>query len=209
MPSADFFEQFGLLAIRDFVGGELCNAICLEIDAMANAAPEKMKGAVLHQGSSARVYDEAANNRLETQNFEPGLAAEVRKHFLEAMPRVAEHFGIELTDCQKTKFSLSPVGSYFRRHVDVMTDENVPPEIKERKVSVVVFLNEEAPVEKEGAYTGGNLSFYGLQPDSPFSKFGLPLTGERGMLVAFLPTLIHEVTPVTHGKRFVLVNWYI
>ncbi len=44
--------------------------------------------------------------------------------------------------------------------------------------------------------------------NSVFGNFGLPLAGEPGLFIAFPPTLVHEVTPVTAGARYVLVSWY-
>ncbi len=148
-------------------------------------------------------------SRLETMDFMPSIVARVRSKFLAIIPEVEKHFNIKLNDCQQPKFAVYRKGHFFTAHTDASVNENSPQPIKDRKAAIIVFLNDESPSPRANAYCGGNLTFYGLMPETPFDKFGLPLTGERGLLVAFLPTLLHEVMPVTHGERFVIVNWYV
>jgi SM-20-related protein len=44
--------------------------------------------------------------------------------------------------------------------------------------------------------------------DERARSVGFPLIGEAGLLLAFRPNLVHEVTPVTHGERCTVVTWF-
>ena len=58
-------------------------------------------------------------------------------------------------------------------------------------------------------YAGVTLTFFGLMDDDASEEsVGLPLAGEPGLLVAFPPSLIHSVTPVTAGERYTVVTWF-
>ena len=73
-----------------------------------------------------------------------------------------------------------------------------------RQVSIVIFLNDEDEVPAENTYSGGKLTFYGLVENEVFADFGFPVRGEAGKMVAFRSTVMHEVTEVTRGKRYVI-----
>jgi SM-20-related protein len=49
--------------------------------------------------------------------------------------------------------------------------------------------------------------FYGLLEDPRTHGHGLAVEGEPGLLLAFRPDLLHEVTPVLHGDRYTIVTW--
>jgi predicted 2-oxoglutarate/Fe(II)-dependent dioxygenase YbiX len=73
-----------------------------------------------------------------------------------------------------------------------------------RQVSIVIFLNDEDEKPKENTYSGGKLTFYGLVENEAFADFGFPVRGEAGKMVAFRSTVVHEVTTVTRGTRYVI-----
>src|SRR5205085_9991991 len=70
-----------------------------------------------------------------------------------------------------------------------------------RRVSIVIFLN-------AGDYEGGALTFYGLVDDPSWKTFGFALEATPGLLVAFPSHVRHEVTPVTAGDRYTVVDWF-
>ena len=99
-------------------------------------------------------------------------------------------------------------GDFFLPHEDSGHEPDDVEEVKERQVSAVLFLNAESEVPGPDIYGGGSLSFYGLIDDPRMKGRGIPLIGEPGLLVAFRPELVHEVTPVTHGERYTVVTWF-
>lgn len=80
-------------------------------------------------------------------------------------------------------------GDFYKKHEDV-TEKKSP----KRVLSVVFFLSD--PLEYEGGY---------LRVYSGEKSIRMPQ--ESGTGVIFPSTMLHEVTPVTAGTRFVLVTW--
>ena len=112
-----------------------------------------------------------------------------------------------LTDCQEPQFLVYREGDFFHRHRDSRRESDAAEFSKQRRVSVIVFLNGEDEVPGPDVYGGGSLTFYELMSGSGV-EYGIPLVGEPGLLVAFRPELLHEVTPVTHGERYTIVSWF-
>jgi SM-20-related protein len=125
------------------------------------------------------------------------------------MPKMAEHFGIKLKDVQPIKFTRYDTGDYYRMHIDISPRTDAPAIINDRKVSVIIFVNQEGENLEEGDYVGGNLTFYGLLNDPKWKNVGLPLESEKGLLIAFRPETPHEVTTVTEGSRFTITTWFV
>lgn len=90
-----------------------------------------------------------------------------------------------------------------------MTDDpNAPQVVRDRRLSVVMFLNDPSTEPAPDCYGGGALVFYGLL-DEANKLAGLPLFGQGGGLVAFLPHVSHAVEAVTHGTRYTIVTWFV
>jgi hypothetical protein len=51
-------------------------------------------------------------------------------------------------------------------------------------------------------------TFYGVVDDPAWRSFGVALAPEPGLLVAFPSHVVHEVTPVTAGDRYTIVDWF-
>ena len=207
MPTADFFTQYGLLAVKEFFDRKFCARICAEIR-KADKQGNFKKGTIWAYSSNVLIVNEEIKSRTESIEFSPATDARIREKLIELMPQVSKHFDVELKGCQEIKFGIYRVGDFFKPHVDVTNDENAHQAIKERKEAVIIFLNDETVEPRKGAYCGGHLTFYGLNKNPVFASFGLPLTGEAGLLIAFPPTIWHEVTPVTDGERYVVITWY-
>lgn len=79
-------------------------------------------------------------------------------------------------------------GGYFRPHRD-----NLTPAVAHRRFAVSLLLND--PAE----YDGGALTFPEFGPD----LYRAP----AGAAIVFSCSLLHEVTPVTRGHRFVLLTF--
>lgn len=204
MPVADFFSKFGLYAVRNFLDRDFRERLCEE---MANA-PQK-KGMFLKPHSDHQEVDESYKKRSEATNLPEKSVNRVKRKLIDLMPEIGRHYQLELKDIQAPKFSIYRNGDFYKAHVDRIMNREIPAPLKERKISVIIFLNEESQIEKQGSYCGGNLTFYGLMENEVFKNYGLPLQSEPGMLITFPPTLLHEVTTVTAGERFTIVTWYI
>lgn len=209
MPTADFFSNLGIFFRRNFLEREFCREIKEELKKASDDSELVKPGVVWMMDKSSHALNEEIKRVRETQRLSPQTISKVRKKLLEIMPEVASHFSTELSDCQQPKFSLYQKGDFYSRHIDVFGGEDVSPIITSRKVSTIIFLNDETIEPTKDSYCGGNLTFYGLMKNSAFGNFGLPLIGECGMMIAFEPNIIHEVTPVTQGERFVIVNWFV
>jgi predicted 2-oxoglutarate/Fe(II)-dependent dioxygenase YbiX len=72
----------------------------------------------------------------------------------------------------------------------------------------VIFLNGTADDDAPAGYTGGELTFHGLLNGAEWEKCPFPLTAEPGLLVAFRSDTVHEVRPVTSGRRYTIVSWF-
>lgn len=78
-------------------------------------------------------------------------------------------------------------GGYFRPHRD-----NTAPPVAHRRFALTVPLNE--------AYEGGRLRF----PEYGDREF----TGAPGDAIVFSCSLLHEVTPVTTGRRYAFISFF-
>jgi SM-20-related protein len=123
------------------------------------------------------------------------------------MPKLEQHFKLELSDCQPPQFLIYREGDFYEPHCDDNSRPDYPQDIQQRKISIVIFLNGEAEEHKQDSYNGGALTFYGLIADPRCAAIGFPLAGETGLLVAFRSNIFHEVKPVTQGERHTIVSW--
>lgn len=200
LPS-DFFTRFGLYAERGFLSREACARLRDEMRAAA--------------GAPATVADEQGETVDETSRrtkhaqVSARAAAQINADLLEALPRLAKHFGVRLAGVQAPQFLLYREGDFFRPHHDDSEEPEAPDFVRQRSVSAVVFLNSDDAGEPSG-YSGGSLTFYGLMDDNVSGEsVGLPLAGETGLLIAFPSHLVHSVSPVTAGERYTVVSWFL
>jgi SM-20-related protein len=203
MPGPAFFEQFAILSIHDFLPVEFCRQLCFE---MQNATTTV--GAIWNPHTGDHV-EEAVKKRKEIIGLSPEVESLIREKLLRRMPQLADHFKVELSGIQPLKFTRYDKDDYYRMHLDVSPHQDAPSILNDRKVSIIVFMNQEGGELEEGDYRGGNLTFYGLLGDRQWQGVGLPLMSNTGLLIAFRPDTFHEVTPVTEGSRFTLTTWFV
>lgn len=196
MPDHRFFRKLGLFTLPGF----LSPAECAQMRAAALEHPAEPS--VVTQGGYRRV-DAQIRRSLEAVLPKPMHAA-ARQRFESVLPSVASHFATQLEAVEPPQLIRYGIGDHFLPHQDGGEHEDADPEIARRRVSAVVFVN--AP--NNGEYSGGALTFYGLLPGAAWEKAGMEIQPEAGLLVAFRPTVTHEVTPVTAGVRITLVSWY-
>ena len=102
-----------------------------------------------------------------------------------------QFFGFDLTEIQSLQFTSydAKEKGFYGKHIDMMYKS-----IGTRKLSVTIQLSDPSD------YEGGELLLHtGENPERPMKK--------QGMGVFFPGYTLHEVTPVTKGKRYSLVAW--
>jgi SM-20-related protein len=132
----------------------------------------------------------------------------VRDRLLAVKPALEKHFKMQLAGCQEPQFYIYEEGDFFQPHQDRGTDPLAPDHIKARLASVSIFLNDQAGGSDRQPYSGGALVFYGRRGGDGGPTFGIPLESEEGMCVAFRSDWIHEVRPITTGRRYSIVTWF-
>jgi SM-20-related protein len=132
----------------------------------------------------------------------------VHERLLAERTALAEHFGLELHDCESPQFLLYRPGDFFVCHQDGDSEQVEFDHLRVRKISIVVFLNQAGEQTEPDTYGGGSLVFY-CEPDLQGNfQTTRELIGETGLLVGFAAHTTHEVIPVVHGERFSIVSWF-
>jgi SM-20-related protein len=198
MPSPKFLQAAGIFLLDGFLAPEQCDAIREEM-----ATSQQAQAALFQDGVPGAVVNPSTR---KTSRAKISKASKLKVHDALAglLPALSAHFKVTLKGIEPTNYLVYREGDFFKLHSDV--SRTLDRQEARRKVSLVVFLNDQSGPPGDGGYEGGSLVFYGLQPP-PFEKLGHPLVGKRGTLVAFRPDLLHEVQPVTRGTRYTVVSW--
>jgi predicted 2-oxoglutarate/Fe(II)-dependent dioxygenase YbiX len=195
--TADFFVRFGLFARRNFFDSGLCD----ELRRRMARAPERPSTVA---ETSIDAIDQVYRKSISAQVTEETRAL-VDASLAGLLPTLAAHFDVPLSRRQPSQFLRYRVGDYFRPHAD--NEKGGTDHVTQRRVTAVIFLNDESPQPDLDSYVGGRLTFFGLMNDARADRIGFPLVGEKGLLVAFRADLVHSVAPVTHGERCTIVSW--
>src|SRR5215216_4616598 len=166
MPTADFFTRLGLFAEPAFLDEGLCARVRDEM-AAASRAP-----ATVRADQDAYGVDEDTR-RTKLADVAEETRSLVEERLLALKPRLESHFDLALTGAQKLGFLIYGEGDYFQRHVDRGAHADDADFAKERRVSAVIFLNDESDNPAPGAYGGGALTFYGLLGNGQGEGVGL------------------------------------
>jgi SM-20-related protein len=197
MPKADFFATLGLFVVKDFFDDEAGHQLRREVSTVAR------KAATI----AGEKLDENVRRAGWAQMSEATVSW-VKDRFLAVKPQLEAHFDVGLSDCQRPQFLVYGCGGFYHPHTDNTSETDAARYVRERRVSVVTFLNGQSERPGEGCFGGGALTFYGLLSGPRLKAHGLPLRGEPGLLVAFRSDVFHEVAPVTHGERMTIVSWF-
>jgi predicted 2-oxoglutarate/Fe(II)-dependent dioxygenase YbiX len=144
-------------------------------------------------------------NMRQTSRLSFSSATEVRINnlFRQLKPHLEEHYDVKLSGFEKFQFLLYGAGDFYKRHADRNDKPESPHFIKARRISLVLFLGNQDQTNDPDSYTGGTLVVWDDSLETPFR-----IEGEAGKLIAFPSDLVHEVEPVTSGKRYSIVNWF-
>jgi SM-20-related protein len=193
--------RFDLLLIRDFFDAETCAEIISEVRSA--------------WGGPATVYREGATNPVDEslrkttrRMLSPEITEFVRERLLAQKVEVERHFQISLSDCEEPQFLFYREGDFFVPHQDGNSEQLEFDHLRVRRISVVIFLTGQSDEPRPNTYGGGSLVFFQTGSDTGRKELGFPLSGERGLLVAFRSETMHEVPPITRGERYSIVCWY-
>ena len=197
-------ERLGLLVVPRFLDSDACAALRAEM----TSAPAKP--ATIARDGGVQVVD-ATVRRLQTRHVSEQTIELVADRFRTLLPRVREHYHVPAAGVERPKFLLYESGDFFKPHADRSDASTIG---RDRVVSAVLFLNHEvwsapAMVESDDEpFTGGTLTFYGLLNQSGFQDLALGAPAEPGLLITFPTSVVHEVKPITSGRRLSVVTWY-
>ena len=192
--------SFGLFVKKNFLGEDLCESIRAEMSSSGGNPASIVK-------TDERLLDEKVRRTVE-KTVSDETRALLNSKLSGVRSELESFFAVTLSHHQKPAFLYYRPGDFFQVHVDRGTNPKNPETVKERKVSAVVFLNDETDEPGDDTYTGGSLIIYGILKDPRFESRGFKLPGAAGTLLAFRSDLFHEVTPVTRGSRFTVVSWF-
>jgi SM-20-related protein len=198
---AEWFTQFGLYVTRDFFDAGLCDRLRSEASAAAGVQ------ATVRRSGAEYAVDES-RRRTKIADVSSASIALVTERLRAIQPQLERHFEVQTRGCRQPQFLVYRDGDFFKPHADVSHEHDAPEMATGRRISVVVFLNDETAEPGPEGYCGGSLDFYGLLENPLLRARGLPLNGARGTLVAFRPEIVHGVSPVTHGERHTVVSWF-
>ncbi len=162
----------------------------------------------------ARVFDATAEAVVDfgtrnAWNLPMGDAFEdVSARIGGLQPHLERHFGLTLADHEGPTLLMYPPGGFYEPHVDRAAGNGPHGAVRARRVSIVIFVNATRPQPQADEYAGGALTFYGLIDDPVWRDYGFAIDPAPGLLVAFPSHLRHEVTPVTAGDRYTIVDWF-
>ncbi len=193
MQATDVLRGLGLFVEEGVLDLDLCARIRSEMSSVGQTPAE-----IRYEGGKEldRSFRSTGLANVSRKTVET-----VHERFSALQPRLREHFGFRPGPCEEPQFLRYTEGDFFRPHRDNSL-------LKHRRLSLVVFLNDQGEQPQSHTYSGGALVFYGLIADPRAENIGLPLAGKAGIGVAFRPEVVHEVEPVTHGERSSIVTWY-
>lgn len=205
MSNVALLQRLGLLIQKDFLDPEVCSSLLAGMRS-ADTKPVMVMSKSDQTLAAPRID---ALQRI-TQQMTPPTFADclIRKQLSALQPALEQHFDLTFSGYQDPLFYRYNPGGFFAAHQDCTDTPDAPAYLRDRRVSIVIFLNspvQEPPERIEGTYCGGALNFYGLMNDP---RYGFPLISEPGMLVAFRSHISHEVQRVTAGERYSIVSWF-
>jgi PKHD-type hydroxylase len=190
-----------LLMVPDCVEPALCEQLC----AVAGDQ-DHPKATVIRPTGEA--LDEQ-HRRTQRVQLDAQLAAEVWERVADLRKPIARHFQVRLAAMQEPQLLRYRQGDFFRAHQDSASSSDFDDGITRRRVSVVVFLNDQAAVPAAGSFCGGELRFFMLDRNADARTARTVVPARRGLAVAFSSDRFHEVAPVTAGVRYSVVGWFL
>lgn len=175
-------------------------AICADLVRAMLHAPMQA-GTVLRKGQDTVDTDLRVCHQvlLPASPLSHGLAAAMRAAAASFSGGASAGWGMD-----GPLYSRYPLGGMFRTHTDSSDDQRDPACVRQRRLSIVCFLNDWQEHEGVPGCEGGALVVYEPAGNRLAPRIFLP---QAGTIVVFDPGLMHEVRPVLRGERFSAIAW--
>jgi len=196
----EFFQKLGLFAVRGFLSADDCRRV--------NAAMETPTWTEGTIGGAAEFAVDREYRRTRVMDVPDEFFVELQARLLDVRAAVAAHYAIDLADCQTPQFLSYGPGDFYKPHRDRFQRGDGQFSTA-RRVTAVIFVNEQSAAERPGTFGGGELTLYEMFDDPAGQALGVPVDPEPGLLMTFPSTQLHSVAPVLHGERRTVVSWYI
>lgn len=191
---ASFFARLGVFVQPNFLDSQACANLRLELD---NCSSRSSK-IIASSGQSEVDLRQRPAKQFGVSDTTIGWA---EQKLVQLQPQLEKFFRNTVCGFETPQFLVYQEGGFHIPHRDKGSKAQEPLYVRRRQFTVVVYLNGEGEY-----YGGGALTLYGLLDSPDGKRFGFPLIGEEGLLVAFPVQLLHEVTPITFGKRYCIVS---
>lgn len=188
--------RLDVFSVNNFIDPQVCDQLRAEANQSVSVPAQVTK-------AKGRV--DIDMRRTRRINVSPRTVQQIEAYFQELKPQLETYYNIPVSGFEKFQFLLYREGDFYKRHSDKNDKVDSPTYIRARRISVVIFLNDESQPGQLDSYTGGTLVIWN-QRDS--QKIALRVKGETGKVIAFPSELIHEVEPVQSGERYSIVNWF-
>ena len=189
---ADELRAFGVFIKDDAVPAEFIARLA---NAMATSHAEPTR---VYNPREGEWYDSAEVRSTHNVQVDAALRAEMDAWISALLPRLADHFGVELSETEPLWFLRYRDGDHFIAHRDAEEEGHGPQ--AGRKVSIVLFVNDASEFE------GGDLLICPFDVPEALD-LAIDLQPKAGRVVAFRSRTLHQVTPVGAGQRFSMVTW--
>ena len=200
MPRVGFFQRRGFYASRRFLDDALCDRIRREISTSTG------KYGLVGDGNTAGV-DRRMRNVVQS-DVSMRIQGLVRRRIEALLPRLERRYGVRLDGGVDLVFLRYLPGGFHKPHTDRSRQEKGEMEwLRRRRVSLVIFLNDQADERRRGSYAGGSLLMFDIFKDGDWARLPVPLQGKKGLLFSFPSDTLHAVAPVTRGERFAIAAW--
>lgn len=186
--AADIVAAAPIIVLPNLLPPEVCRALM----ALHEEQPTVDSG-VAREGNDGRPIYAVDHNKKQRRDFliPPGgpLHKGLRDLLLRrCRPEIAKAFQVDIGHTDRFLVACyEEDAGYFRRHRD-----NAPANVAFRQFALSINLN-------TGNYDGGHVTF----PEYNDHRYRAP----TGAGVVFSAAVLHEVAPVTRGKRYVLLTF--
>ena len=195
MPTSMLLKRLGIFIINDFIQASECASLCHEMHAADTTQAEILKESLhtecldekIRQTQYCQISDSAQNS--------------INQRLMNLKPALERHFQTPLADdFEHAKFLKYNKGDFFSPHTDAQY---------QRKINITINLNSAQSATSELGFTGGELRLYGLIQQAGFANKGIAAPAHAGCLIAYPVDIVHEVTPITQGKRLSIVSRFL
>ena len=202
MPKPELFQRLGLYTFEHLLDADICRRLR---EAFQSG---RTRAGTVGVADSAEFVVDASVRSVRVVDVGETLSSEVRSRLLATKPAIEAFYKLPLTDCEPLQFLAYSVGDHYTAHRDGRADHTASESAKARRISAVIFLNDQSAEAAPEHYGGGALTFFELFDHPSGNPMGIPLDASEGLLMTFPSHLLHSVTPVTHGERYTIATWF-